>query len=40
MLCRAAGLRDLSADLRKLISLRLAADVVERGKATGPWSQT
>lgn len=34
------GGRPLSANPRKLISLRLPADVIERWKATGPGWQT
>ena len=43
MLARATvnkGGRPLSANPRKLISLRLPADVIERWKATGPGWQT
>ncbi len=43
MLARAKankGGRPLSPNPRKLISLRLAADVIERWKATGPGWQT
>ena len=43
MLARARlnkGVRPVSANPRKLISLRLPADVIERWKATGPGWQT
>ena len=43
MLARAAvnrGGRPVSANPRKLISLRLPADVIDRWKATGPGWQT